>query len=138
MFDASNPVIALCVAGMQVEGEPARALALFEQAWAARVDDFDASVAAHFVARHQRTPAETLHWNEVALRHAEALEDDRARELFPSLCLNLGDAYLTAGRVAEASVLADRAFAALDALPSGGYADFVRMGIERLHQRLAT
>jgi hypothetical protein len=137
MFDPSNPVIALCIAGMQIEGESDRARVLFEQAWAARVDDFDASVAAHFLARHQPTPADTLHWNAVALRHADALGDDRARELLPSLCLNLGDSYLAAGRVDEARTLATRASATLAALPPGGYAELVRGGIERLHQRVA-
>ena len=41
-FDVSNPVVALCVAGVQVEGTPVEALALYDQAWAARTDDFDA------------------------------------------------------------------------------------------------
>ncbi|MDQ6611264.1 MAG: hypothetical protein M3Y64_02435, partial [Gemmatimonadota bacterium] len=61
-FDSSNPVVALCVAGMRVDGEPAKARALFEQAWLLRQNDFDASVAAHFLARHQPSDQDTLHW----------------------------------------------------------------------------
>jgi hypothetical protein len=135
-YDSASPAVALCAAGVEVEGDPGRARALFERAWAARADDFDASVAAHFLARHQPTPAETLRWNEVALRHADALPGHRARDLLPSLCLNLADSYLMAGRLAEARGLADRASAAVDALPGGGYAGFVRAGIDRLHQRI--
>lgn len=67
-FDPDNPVMQLCAAGMQVDGEPDKARPLFEQAWNARRDDFDASVAAHFLARHQPTPAATREWNERALR----------------------------------------------------------------------
>ena len=138
LFDSSNPVVALCSAGMQVDGEPAQARALFEQAWAARTDNFDASIAAHFLARHQPTPADTLHWNEIALWHADALADDRVHALLPSLCLNLADSYLAVGRHNEAQVIADRASATVDALPDDGYAEFVRGGIMRLHQRLRT
>lgn len=66
--------------------------------------EFDASVAAHLMARHQPTPADTLHWNALALRHADALTDDRARELLPSLCETVirnavGVAVIDAGRV---------------------------------------
>jgi hypothetical protein len=121
---------------MQVEGDSAQARALFEQAWAARTDHFDASVAAHFLARHQATPADTLHWNAVALHHADTLNDARALELLPSLCLNLADALRAVGQLEEARVVADRALAAVAVLPTGGYADFVRMAIERLRQRL--
>ena len=137
-FDVSNPVVALCVAGVQVEGTPAEALALYDQAWAARTDDFDAAIAAHYVARLQLSAALTLHWNEVALHHADALHDDRLNSLLPSLCLNLAESYRIAGRDADARAVAQRAHDAVDALPAGGYADMVRGGINRLRERLAT
>jgi hypothetical protein len=136
MFDTTNPVMALCVAGMEAEGEPAKARALFEQAWAARKGDFDASVAAHFLARQQPTPADTLHWNTVALEHADALRDDRVATLLPSLCLNLGDSLLAAGRESEALALVERAESAVAALPTDGYGMMVRGGIERLRARV--
>lgn len=136
-FDPNNPVMALCAAGMQVDGEPAKALALFEQAWELRRDDFDASVAAHFVARHQTTSAATLQWNERALQHADALADDRVHALLPSLCLNLAESYRIDGRLDQAQVLALRGLAAVDQLPTDdGYAQFVRAGLNRLLQRL--
>ena len=78
LLDPTNPVVALCAQGMAVEGTPEEARRLFALAWAARRDDCDATIAAHFVARHQPTLAETLHWNAVAVSHAEAVTDGRA------------------------------------------------------------
>lgn len=137
LFDLENPVMQLCAAGMHVDGEPAKALALFEQAWSLRRDDFDASVAAHFVARHQSTPRAALEWNERALQHADAVTDDRAATLLPSLCLNLAESYRLTARFDEAEALAQRGLLALDQLPAdGGYGQFVRIGLDRLLHRL--
>jgi hypothetical protein len=122
---------------MQVEGTLAEARPLFEQAWAARRNDYEASVAAHFLARHQPTAADTLKWNLVAVRHAEAVPDGGAAELMASLYLNLGDSYLATGERERASVAVERAAASLDALPAGGYRGFVQSGIEGLRQRIA-
>jgi len=135
-LDPDNPVVALCVAGIHVEGTPAEARALFEQAWAARRTDYEASIAAHFLARHQETPADTLHWNLVAVRHAEAVPEDGAAEFMASLYLNLGDSYLATGQRVLATVAVDRAAVSLPALASDGYRAFVERGINGLRQRL--
>ena len=137
-FDVANPVIALCVAGVEREGNPAEALALYERAWAARTDDFDASVAAHYVARLQPTPGMTLHWNAVALRHAELVTDARVATLLPSLCLNLAESYRLAGRAEESRRVARLGHNALAGLPADGYAAMVRGGLERVLAHLAT
>jgi len=135
-FDPSNPVVALCARGMAVEGTPDEALRLFEQAWTARRDDFDAAIAAHFLARHQSTDAESLHWNELAVRHAEAVPDGRSAELLASLYLNLGDSHARLGNQVPARAAARKAAEHLGALPPGGYREFVAMGIDRLTRRL--
>lgn len=135
-IDPENPVVALCAAGIQLEGTPAAARSLFEQAWSARRDDYDASIAAHFLARQQATPADALHWNEVAVERAEAVTDGRAEELMASLYLNLGDAQLSSGNRAAAAVAVERATASLCALGAGGYRDFVELGIQRLRRRI--
>ena len=121
---------------MQVEGEPEKARALFEQAWELRQDDFDASVAAHYLARHQPNADETLRWNALALQHADALSDSRVEALLPSLCLNLGDSLLAVGRVAEARMAFERGSAVVAGLPEGGYGDLIRGGIARLGGRV--
>jgi hypothetical protein len=70
-------------------GDPA----LFERAWELRSDDFDACVAAHYLARHQPDAESALEWNARALAHAEAAGPERVRGFFPSLLLNLAKAY---------------------------------------------
>ena len=135
-MDPSNPVVALCAQGMAVDGTPHEALRLFEQAWAIRRDDFDAAIAAHFLARHQSTDAATLQWNVLAVEHAEAVSDGRSAELLASLYLNLGDSHARLGQHASARAAARRATEHLNALTPGGYRDFVAMGVERLTQRL--
>lgn len=103
-MDAENPVVKLCVAGMQAESEGhyAEARALFMRAWAARRDAYDACIAAHYVARHQEDPHDTLHWNQQALDHAEQVSDERERDFYPSLYLNLGHAHELVGALDEA------------------------------------
>ena len=135
-LDATNPVVALCVEGMAIEGDADAARALFEKAWEICCDDFDAAVAAHFLARHQPTPELTLHWNAVAVEHAEAVKDERAQPLLASLYLNLGDAQRLTGNRRDAAAAVGKARAALVHLPAGGYRDFVAMGIDRLEQRV--
>jgi hypothetical protein len=135
-IDPTNPVVALCAEGMAREGTPAEALRLFESAWAMRRDDYDAAIAAHFIARHQPTPATALHWNALAVKHAEAVEDGRAAGLLASLYLNLGSAQADVGDAAEGAESVRRAVAHLAALPLDGYREFVALGIRRLAARL--
>ena len=135
-IDPANPVVALCAEGMAHEGAPADALRLFERAWAVRRDDYDAAIAAHFIARHQPTPATTLHWNALAVRHAEAVEDGRVAGLLASLYLNLGSSQADVGDAAAGADSVRRAAAHLAALPVDGYREFVALGIRRLAARL--
>ena len=123
---------------MACEGAPEQARRLFEQAWDARRDDYDAAIAAHYVARHQLTPLLTLDWNTRAITHCERLGDDRASELLPSLYLNLADSLLTVGRRSEAHAAVERAAKHLAMLPSDGYHAFVGFGIGRLREKLAS
>jgi hypothetical protein len=136
-IDPSNPVVALCAAGMAVEGDAAAALLLFERAWDIRRDDYEASIAAHFLARHQPTVETRLQWNVLAAQHAEAVTDDRSSDLMASLYLNLGDAYLAVGDRANARLAAVHAGASVASLPVGGYRTFVERGIEDLQRRIA-
>ena len=131
-FDPENPVIALCAAGMAVEGVPAEARMKFEEAWAARRDDYDAAIAAHYLARHQATPAETLHWNSLAVRHLERIADERARELGASLYLNLADSLFATGRHEDARAALANAALSVEALPPDGYRQMIEQAIARL------
>jgi hypothetical protein len=135
-FDPDNPVVSLCAAGMAVEGDREQARALFTRAWSIHRDDYEASIAAHFLARHQPTGEETLAWNERALQHATMVTDGRTAAFLASLYLNVGDSYLAAYRLDDAAVAARLAHANLAALPAGGYRDFVEYGIRRLDERI--
>src|ERR1051325_11267249 len=101
-IDPSNPVVALCAAAMACEGETETARRLFQEAWAARRDDYDAAIAAHYLARHQPTPDATHHWNALAVAHAERVPRDRISELLPSLYLNHASSLATLEQLAAA------------------------------------
>lgn len=122
---------------MNVDGDPVAAHALFMQAWELRRDDYEASIAAHFVARHQQSPEQSLHWNQLAVDHAEAVEDARAQSLFASLYLNLGESLRVLGQYPEALAAATRGLSCLGFLPADGYRDFVEGGLRRLEKRLS-
>lgn len=135
--DPTNPVGALCAAGMAIDGDPDAAQHLFEQAWQARQDDYDATVAAHFVARHQSTLEARVQWNATAAQHAECVTDGRVREFKASLYLNLADSYFAIGDRASAALALSTASTHLLALTDGGYRTFVERGIAGLQSRLA-
>ena len=137
MIDGDSAVARLCAAGMAVDGDAVAAGALFRQAWDARRDDYEASIAAHFVARHQPSLDDSLYWNRVAVEHAEAVVDERAKPLLASLYLNLADSYLSVGHLAKATIASEQGVAALQFLPAGGYRDFVSSGLQRVCARIA-
>jgi tetratricopeptide (TPR) repeat protein len=139
-MNPNNGAVQSCIAaGIQAEGEGKheQARALFVQAWESADDEYEACVAAHYVARHQSTPEETLRWNQESLRMAEAVGDDRVRDFFPSLLLNLGHSYEVLGNFDEARRYYDLAAQRAEALPVDGYGKLVRNGIANGRQRVA-
>lgn len=103
-MDPDNPIIKLCVAGTQAEfkGKMDEACALYQQAWEAATDDYEACIAAHYVARCQTSPEDVLRWNREALERADAVKNDSVRGFYPSLYLNMGRTYELLGQQAEA------------------------------------
>ena len=103
-IDPQNPIIQLCIAGTQAEfqGQVAQARELYLQAWQLAGDDYEACIAAHYLARFQDNPAETLRWNRAALRRAEAVEYERVASFYPSQYLNMGHSHELLGEQAEA------------------------------------
>lgn len=112
-MDPHNPVIKICIEGTQAEfkGQINRACRLYQQAWEAARDDFEACIAAHYVARHQDDPEKKLYWNQIGLERADAVGDGRAQEFYPSLYLNMGHSYELLGNQAEAKRYYDLAAA---------------------------
>jgi hypothetical protein len=137
-MDLGNAVLDLCRQGMQAEaeGRSADARALFEQAWARRTDDFDACVAAHYLARRQDDPAGTLRWNQEALRRADAVADDRVAAFYPSLHVGVAMAYEQLGNASAARAAFERAAEHAGALSDDAYGEQLRTGISDGLRRL--
>ncbi|GAA0933550.1 MULTISPECIES: hypothetical protein [Streptomyces violaceusniger group] len=130
-MDPDNPVVRLCVQGMaaEAEGRADDARARFRQAWDIAADDYEKCVAAHYLARHQPTPAETLRWNQECLDRADAVGDERVRGFYASLHVTMGSAYRALGDPTAAHRHFVRAAAHIGDVPAGAYADWTRFGI---------
>jgi len=138
-MDPNNSVVRLCVQGMESEakGRLEDAARLFLSAWNRSTDDFERCIAAHYVARHQKNPVDTLMWNQRSLDHANAVADDRVREFYPSLYLNMGKAYEGLGSRAAARCFYEMAAGVVDCLPDGRYGKIVRDAVDKARLRLA-
>jgi hypothetical protein len=137
-MEGSNAIVKLCVAGMEAEGrgDPAEALGLFMNAWNQSHSPWESCVAAHYVARHQPTPHDSLRWNLRALELAQEVVDDSAVGFVPSLLLNVAHSYEELGQLHEAGLRYDQAAKAAEELEDDGYGRYVRMGIEAGRQRV--
>lgn len=138
-MDPTNPITALCIQGMEAEGrgEPAHARALFQQAWDQHTTTIEAAVSAHYLARHQDTEADTLHWNQRALDAALASDAASAAVMMPSLHLNLGRSHENAGQRELARHHYEQAAAASEVLGEDGYSQMTRHGITAALERTA-
>ncbi|WP_043270232.1 hypothetical protein [Streptomyces sp. CT34] len=130
-MDPELPVVRLCVAGMQAEAEgcPEAARGLFERAWDGARDDYEACIAAHYLARHQSSPEETLRWNQECLDRADLVGDERVRGFYASLYVNMGQAYRELGQLAAAHAYFARAAERVADAPQGQYGDWSRIAI---------
>jgi hypothetical protein len=109
-------------------------------------DPLHRCAVAHWMADLHDDPAQELTWDLLALVAADSLTADRAAEggvttpvtaLYPSLHLNIGEAY----RKLDEEELARRhltlGLAAVGALPEDGYGNMIRAGLAGLGQRLS-
>jgi tetratricopeptide (TPR) repeat protein len=130
-FDPNNPVVELCVKGMNAEGEGniGEARQLFQQAWDIATNDFEAFTAAHYLARNQEDPKDNLKWNLEALTRADAINDENTKGHYPSLYLNVAKSYETLGNSKEAAHHYQLAADSAQYLPAGKYADMIKSGI---------
>ncbi|GCB47591.1 hypothetical protein [Streptomyces sp. NL15-2K] len=130
-MDPDNPVVNLCAQGMRAESEGRNADArdLFERAWQTAADDYEACVAAHYLARHQPTPQQTLHWNQECLNRADLVGDERVSGFHASLHINMAKAYGDLAEPGKAREHFELAAAHVDAVPSGQYGDWMRVAV---------
>lgn len=99
------PAIKLCLLGNEAEfrrdlGEARR---LFLSAWEVATTDFEKCVAAHYAGHLAETASEALRWHERALQHARQAPEAAVAPFWPSLYVNLGQAYEEANRPVEAT-----------------------------------
>src|SRR6218665_3003673 len=99
-IDPSNKIVQLCSEGMsaEFEGRLEDSEALFNQAWESVTDDFEAFIAAHYMARRQQSLEDKLKWNLESFHFANKIKGDGMQKYFPSLCLNLGKSYEDLGQ----------------------------------------
>ncbi|MEO6760479.1 MAG: hypothetical protein ABIO24_13555 [Saprospiraceae bacterium] len=130
-FDPSNPIVQLCAQGMalEAEGKIPEAHQLFQQAWEAATNDFEAFTAAHFLARNQPDAPSNLHWNLEALHRAQAIPDESVQSYLPSLYLNVGKSHEQMDDLEQAVGYYRQAAEHSHLLPIGPYGDMIKSGI---------
>jgi hypothetical protein len=137
-MDPENPVVKLCVQGMEHEskGNSEEASRLFLSAWSQSTDDLDRCIAAHYVARHQKSPDEALIWNQRSLDYAKAVGDEKVSEFFPSLYLNMGKASEDLGKGDDAHRYYAMTEEMLCSLPDSRYKEIIRDAVEKALERV--
>ncbi|MEU7158051.1 hypothetical protein [Streptomyces chrestomyceticus] len=130
-MDADHHVVRLCVRGMEAEarGEDGTALRLLLEAWEQASDDYEACVAAHYVARHQDTPEETRRRNQECLNRADRVSDERVSGFYASLYANMARAHRDLGETAVAHEYFQRAAERVEDAPGGDYGMWNRLAI---------
>jgi rifampin ADP-ribosylating transferase len=137
-IDPNNNVVKLCTQGMALEGQgkPEEASKLFIRAWDEAANDFEKFTAAHYVARHQKSVADKLKWDETALQLALKINDKSVKESLPSLHLNIAKCYEDLNDFENAKTNYQLALSFTNALPDNGYGNMIKGGIMKGIERV--
>ena len=87
---------------LEEKNKPDEASRIFLQAWNETTNDFEKFLAAHYVARHQKSVPEKLKWIEATLQLAQKINDDYVKGIFPSLYSNIATCYEELGDLENA------------------------------------
>jgi tetratricopeptide (TPR) repeat protein len=130
-FDPNNSVVKLCAQGMEMEtkGKLEEVNKLFLQAWDKATNDFEKFTSAHYVARHQKSIADKLMWDEIALNLALKIKDESIRASYPSLYLNIAKCYEDLNDIDNAKKNYHLALSFTNLLPDNGYGKMIKGGI---------
>lgn len=111
-FSPFNTIVKLCLQGMEMEeqGKPEEASKLFLQSWDDASNDFEKFLAAHYVARHQKTVSNKLNWLETMLEYALKINDNTVKSAFPTLYSNIAKCYEDLNNPDKAKENSDLAF----------------------------
>jgi tetratricopeptide (TPR) repeat protein len=136
-LDSNNPVIKQCIEGSRAEfeGKRTEAFQLYHQAWVNQTNDYEGSIAAHYVARTKEIPEDILFWNMTALALALKSESESVKDFFPSLYLNLGNSYEQMGEIEQAKVCFKKAIDKAGEI-SESHAEMVKNAISENHLKL--
>lgn len=94
-FNPNNPVVKLCVEGMDKEanGNAEEASRLFVRAWNEATNDFEKFIAAYYVAGQQKNIPDKLKWLKTCLQSALKVDDNSVVAAFQSLYLSIAKCY---------------------------------------------
>ncbi len=140
LFEQLGPIDSLIQKGrsLRAEGKDTEALAVYLEAWRiAEEEESDALrvASSHMVGVCEPDPARKLKWNLASLRAAEALDEETAKDCFPTIHANIGYSYLALGRRADALRHYEMA-RDLAADLTGPYGDQIRNGIAGMLEEL--
>jgi hypothetical protein len=119
----------------ETDGRLDDAKRLYEQAWSGHSTDYEACIAAHYLARRQPSIEDEFKWNKVALARACSIDSDLVGGFYASLYLNVGHSYEKLGDLNAAREHLQLAQHHLAAVPDGPYKEIVRGGIENALSR---
>ena len=139
LFDPTNPIVALCAEGMMAENSENNGIArdLFKQAWEQAQSDLERCIAAHYMARHQKSAMEKLHWDQTSLEFALNVKDTDIKGFLPSLYLNIAKCYEDMGLYVKAAEFYELAKSRSAFLNDDGYGQMIRNGIENGFRRMS-
>ncbi|PSL46498.1 hypothetical protein CLV51_103478 [Chitinophaga niastensis] len=138
LYDPANPVVQLCVKGIETEysGNLEKADTLYREAWELAKNDLEFLTSAHYLARVQSDPRESFRWNLLALEYATKTTDLDIIAFYPSLYLNVAKSYENLRSFADAYKYYLLAHDCIQDLPDDGYGIMIRKGIEAGQERL--
>ncbi len=137
-FDPENKINKLCIEGMDLEGQGKNeeASKVFLEAWEQAGDDNEKFAAAHYVARHQKSVADKLAWDEIALNLALKIKDDSVKGAYPSLYLNIAKGYEDLKEFGKATKNYEIALSYTNFLLDDGYGKMIKGGIANGLERI--
>lgn len=139
-FDPDNKIVKLCAQGMDLEGEGKNEEAsnIFLQAWEQASNHKEKFTAAHYVARHQKSIADKLAWDEIALNLALKIKDDSVKGAYSSLYLNIAKGYEDLQEFEKATKHYETALVYVNFLHDDGYGKMIKGGVEHGLERIKT
>lgn len=93
--DNQSDSLLACQQGIAAEfkGELVQALACYRRGWELARSAYEKAVAAHYLGHLAESPQAALHWHLLALEQAKQAPPHQVQAFWPSLYVNLGDAY---------------------------------------------